>query len=183
MTCWLFIAAFFFQRRLIINIKQNWQWTAAAAAKKLKKKWGTDTIPTVKWNPATAVFQCEHLLQNPRSGISRILLCRMKGGPVVISFTTRNGFVILFDLEARTEVYYGTFANHLSCWKFNAILYSVKAYLLKIEILVTKFPDYIHKSLKNLFIVVETKNKLENTYQTWLLLNNTVIFFTVSTYH
>lgn len=106
-----------FSQRLIINIKQNWQWTAAA--KKLKnKKNGSDTIPTVKWNPATAVFQCEHLLQNPRSGISRILLCRMKGGPVVISFTTRNGFVILFDLEASTEVHNGTFTNNLDYWRF-----------------------------------------------------------------
>lgn len=31
---------------------------------------------------------------------SRILLCRMKGGPAVISSTTPNGFVILFDLGA-----------------------------------------------------------------------------------
>lgn len=51
--------------------------------------------------PLDCSFPMWTFVTNPRYGISeRILLCRIKGGPVVISSTTRNGFVILFDLGA-----------------------------------------------------------------------------------
>lgn len=68
----------------------------------------------------------------------------MKGGPVVISFTTRNGFVILFDLVACTEVRNGTFKNNLELSIAAIIVCSLRINYLEITcpgaIFITNFP-------------------------------------------